>query len=472
MSGRNLRNSIATATTILLKIRHVSGVKFQSQGHNRQRSHSAKETIMTNPAQRSTSILHSSWRRTAFVLAMFCALTMIAMQSAQAQTFQVLHSFTDGLDGAEPWAGVTVDQQGNVYGTTVYGGTSNRGTVFKLAHQGSGWIFSPLYSFSANDGQFTKAPLTIGPDGTLFGATYNGGAAGLGTVYNVRPPATPCRGVICFWTEAVLYSFTGAPDGAGPGYGALVFDQAGNLYGTTTYGGTNNGGVVYTLTRSQQSWAESVIYALSDLHTGTNPYSGVIFDNAGDLYGTTSTAGGSGDGAVYELTPFGSGWTGQFVYAFPVRDPGAGSTPYGGGIFDAAGNLYGDTVNGGANGVGTIYQLMPNGGSWTETVLYSFTGNYEGPQYGLAIDAAGNLYGTTFQGGLDQLGNVFRLSPSNGQWVYTDLYDFTGGDDGAYPLGGVAVDANGNLYGTTEIGGTRGGNCSYLGCGTVWEITP
>ena len=426
---------------------------------------------MRSPARYCKWLFPQNLLTTAFILAVIYV--GIAMPSAQAQTFQVLHSFTDGLDGAEPWAGVTVDQHGNVYGTTVYGGTSNRGTVFRLTHQGSGWIFSPLYSFTANDGEFTKAPLTIGPDGTLFGTTFAGGAAGFGTVYNVRPPATPCRGVICFWTETVLYSFTGAPDGAAPGYGALVFDQAGNLYGTTTYGGANNGGVAYTLTHLQQGWTESVIYTLADLHTGTNPYSGVTFDNAGNLYGTTSTAGGSGDGAVYELSPSGSGWTGQFVYAFPVRDEkGAGGNPYGGVIFDAAGNLYGDTVNGGANGVGTIYQLTPAGGSWTETVLYSFTGSYEGPEYGLSIDAAGNLYGTTYQGGPDQLGNVFRLSPSNGQWVYTDLYDFTDGGDGAYPLAGVAVDANGNLYGTTEIGGARVGNCSDLGCGTVWEITP
>lgn len=406
--------------------------------------------------------------KTAFILALL--LVGIAT-SVTAQSFQVLHAFTFGLDGADPWATVTVDQRGNLYGTTIYGGANNRGTAFKLAQHGSGWVFSPLYSFTTSDGQFPEAPLAIGPDGTLFGTTAYGGTDGIGTIYNLRPQSNPCRGVLCFWNEYILHSFTGQPDGSVPGYGALVFDSAGNAYGTTTYGGVNDGGVVYELARSQQGWTENVAYGLTDLSTGTNPCGGVIFDRAGNLYGTTSTAGGNGAGAVYQLSPTGSGWTGQFLYTFPVRDPGAGSTPYGGVIFDALGNLYGTTTAGGANGVGTIYELTPSGGSWMESVLYSFTGSYAGPKYGLAMDAAGNLYGTTFQGGANQVGNVFRLSPSNGQWIYTDLHDFTGGSDGAFPLGGVAVDANGNLFGTTEIGGMTSSDCTE-GCGVVWEITP
>jgi len=390
----------------------------------------------------------------------------------QAQTYHVLHAFSGELDGSEPWAGLTIDAAGNLYGTTLYAGSDNHGTIFKLKHNGPGWVFSPLYSFTASDGMFTEAPLTIGPDGTLFGTTVYGGAAGSGTVYNVRPPSNPCRSVLCFWAETVLHSFTGQPDGSVPGYGALVFDQAGNGYGTTTAGGINNGGVVYKLTRSQGGWTESVAYTLAARDTGINPYSGVIFDNAGSLYGTASTAGGLGTGTVYQLMPSGSGWAGQILYAFPVRDLGAGAAPYGGVIFDASGNLYGTTTAGGLNNQGTIYKLIPSGGSWTESVLYSFSGVTVGPKNGLTMDAAGNLYGTTFQGGAHQEGNVFRLSLSDGQWIYTDLYDFSGGDDGAFPIGGVAVDTNGNLYGTTEIGGTRTGNCYPDGCGVVWEITP
>jgi uncharacterized repeat protein (TIGR03803 family) len=392
--------------------------------------------------------------------------------SAAAQSFQVLHDFTFGPDGSTPSATVTVDQRGNLYGTTTYGGANNRGTVFKLTHRGSGWVFSPLYDFADSDGQFTEAPLAIGPDGTLFGTTLYGGAVGSGTVYNVRPPSNPCRSVLCPWTETVLHSFTGQPDGSEPGYGALVFDPAGNGYGTTTNGGVNNGGVVYVLARSQQGWTESVAYTLSDLHTGTNPYGGLIFDGAGNLYGTASSAGGNGAGAVYQLSQSGSGWTGMFLYTFPIGDLAAGGAPYGGVIFDAAGNFYGTTTAGGANGQGTVYELTPSGGSWTESVLYSFGGTTTiGPENSLAMDAAGNLYGTTFQGGAYQGGTVFRLSPSNGQWIYTDLHDFTGGEGGQFPIGGVAIDANGNLFGTTEIGGSTSSDCTD-GCGVVWEIAP
>jgi len=390
---------------------------------------------------------------------------------AHGQSFQVLHSFTDGLDGSEPWATVIVDQRGNLYGTTLYGGANNLGTVFKLTHQGAGWVFNPLYSFTSSDGVFPEAPLTIGPDGTLFGTTIYGGAGDAGTVYNVRPPSNPCRTTICLWNETVLHSFTGSPDGGQPGYGPLVFDQAGNGYGTTISGGINNGGVVYRLSRSQGAWTESVVYTLTVPVTGIEPYSGLVFDRAGNLYATASTAGGLGTGTVYELTNSEMGWAGQTLYAFPVRDPGAGAAPYGGVVRDAAGNLYGTTTSGGANGQGTIYELTYSGGSWSENVLFNFSGVDIGPKNSLAMDASGNLYGTNFQGGGYQHGNVFRLSFSNGQWVYTDLHDFTGGEDGELPEGGVAIDANGNLYGTTSSGGTINGNCT-LGCGVVWEITP
>jgi uncharacterized repeat protein (TIGR03803 family) len=392
---------------------------------------------------------------------------------ACAQSFQVLHAFTDGLDGSNPFVGVTVDQHGNVYGTTAYGGTSNLGTVFKLARGGSGWIFSPLYSFSgSNDGQGAGL-LTIGPDDTLYGTTYAGGTSGLGTVFNVRPPATPCRSFLCFWTETVLHSFTGGDDGSIPGYGAVVFDRAGNLYGTTVYGGANSGGVLYELTHSQNGWTESVAYDMSAGTTGTMPYGGVIFDSSGNLYGTAAEAGG-GSGAVYKLLPFGSGFTGNSIYAFPPGQPADGYSPFGGVVFDNSGNLYGIAFYGGSNEAGTVYQLTPSGGGWTENALFEFPENSAGPAHGytLAIDSAGNLYGTTFQGGTSQHGNVFRLSYSGGQWIYTDLHDFTGRADGGFPLSGVTVDANGNLYGTTEIGGLFGGNCSDIGCGVVWEITP
>src|ERR1019366_2707993 len=321
----------------------------------------------------------------------FAILLIILPTQIQAQTYHVLYAFNGGLDGAEPWAGITVDAAGNLYGATMYGGGSNnRGTVFKLKHNGSGWIINPLYSFIPSDGQYPEARVIIGPNGTLYGTNTFGGAFDHGTVYNVRPPANPCRATLCPWAEIVLYSFTGLADGGDPGYGDLNFDHAGNLYGTTTQGGANRGGVIYELQRSGGSWMESVLYSLDAYTSGIYPYSGVIFDSAGNLYGTATAAGG-GSGAVFRLTPSGSGWVENTLYTFP-RDESTGAGPYGTVVFDQSGNLYGTTALGGAYYAGTVYELTPSGGNWIESVLYSFA-DY-GPYVGLTMDAAGNLYGT------------------------------------------------------------------------------
>lgn len=425
---------------------------------------------MTNPAQRSTVPFPHSLRTSMIALALLCGLTAVTMPAAQAQTFQVLHSFTNGIDGGGPYATVTVDQWGSLYGTTTSGGASNRGTVFKLAQTGSGWVFSPLYTFTTSE-EFNEAPLAIGPDGALYGTTTVGGAAEQGTAYRLHPPASPCRHAPCYWSENILYNFTGQPDGSIPGYGAVVFDRSGNVYGTTVHGGASNGGTVYKLTRSPSGWTESIAYGLSGGTTGINPWGGVIFDQAGNLYGAAS-AEGYGSGAVYELSPSGSGWTPNILFAFPLTQPGDGAYPYGGLVFDASGNLYGTTYQGGSNYDGVVYQLSPSRGSWQESVLYNFTGpSVTEYGYAMARDSAGNLYGASSYGGPSQHGNVFKLSFSGGQWIYTDLHDFDDPVNGEIPVGGVAVDANGNVYGTTSGGGTPSNNCPY-GCGTVWEITP
>ena len=342
--------------------------------------------------------------------------------------------------------------------------------MFKLAQTGSGWVFSSLYAFTTSE-EFNQAPLAIGPDGALYGTTTNGGAAEVGTVYKLHPPANPCLHAPCYWSENILYTFTGQPDGSIPGYGAVVFDRSGNVYGTTVYGGAGDDGTVYKLTRSPSGWTESVAYSLSGGTTGINPFGGVIFDQAGNLYGAASREG-FGSGAVYELSPSGSGWTPSILFAFPLTSPGDGAYPYGGLVFDASGNLYGTTYQGGSNHDGVVYQLRPPGGGWQESVLYNFTSYSEFENgYAMARDSAGNLYGTSLCGGAFQHGNVFKLSFSGGQWVYTDLHDFAGPGDGELPVGGVVVDANGNLYGATVSGGPVSGTCPD-GCGTVWEITP
>jgi uncharacterized repeat protein (TIGR03803 family) len=341
--------------------------------------------------------------------------------------------------------------------------------VFKLARNGSGWIFSPLYSFTGRaDGSAPIAAVVFGHDGTLYGTTEFGGrncGVGCGTVFHLRPPLSVCKTVLCAWTETVLYQFSGSSDGANPGYGELTFDQAGNLYGTTFFGGVNAQGVVYELTPSGGGWAERAIHTFSGSSDGENPYSSVVFDAAGNLYGTTYAGGAHGYGTVFQLTPSGSGWTENTLYS--LQSSSDGGNPFGGIVFDSAGNLYGATSGGGPGSGGTVYQLMPSGGSWTFGVVYSFTGSAHlpGPYDSLTMDAAGNLYGTTTQDGAHGAGSVFKLTPSGGGWTETDLYDFPGGTQGAVPYGSVLVDASGNLFGTASQGGTHG-------YGVIWEITP
>jgi len=402
-------------------------------------------------------------------LALVLVFTAINASTAQAQTYQVLYNFTGGQDGAYPEAGLTMDRGGNLYGTAYQGGGTNRGTVFKLARKGSGWVFSPLYSFTGReDGGAPIARVVFGPDGSLYGTTEFGGrncGVGCGTVFNLKPPATVCKSALCSWTEIVIYAFSGSNDGANPGYGDLTFDRAGHIYGTTYFGGNDAQGVVYELAPSNGSWTESAIYLFIGANDGGNPYSSVIFDEAGNLYGTAYAGGAHGYGTVFQLTPSGSGWTENTLGAF--QSASDGGKPFGGVVFDNAGNLYGATSSGGTGSGGTAYELMPSNGSWTFSVVYGFTGSayLPGPYGSLAMDARGNLYGTTNKDGTHGAGSVFKLTPSSGGWTETDLYDFANGSEGAIPYGSVLIDANGNLYGTASQGGANG-------YGVVWEITP
>ncbi len=396
------------------------------------------------------------------------ALAGIANQTAQAQTFSIIHAFTGGQDGASPWAGVTFDRAGNLYGTTTEALT---GTVFQLKPTHGTWGLNTLLNASTMNplhGRYPLGRVVFGPDGTLYGTTLAGGS-GHGTVYNLRPPATGCRATFCLWTGTVIYSFTGGLDGDGPYEVDPVFDQAGDLYGTTATGGTNDDGVVFKLTPSGGGWTESVIHSFSG-DDGMGPESGLIVDSAGNLYGTTSGGGANGAGAIYQLAPSGSGWNERVLYSF--EGAADGGAPFGALIFDRAGNLYGTTSTGGyGSGYGgTVFELSPSGGSWTINVLYELSGLPGcGPEGNVAVDATGHLYGITSCDGANLNGSVFKLTPAMGRWTYTSLHDFTGGSDGGYPLGGITLDAHGNVYGTTERGGE---DCLPVGCGNVWEVTP
>jgi uncharacterized repeat protein (TIGR03803 family) len=403
---------------------------------------------------------------------------------AQAQTFRVLHTFT-GADGGNPAAGLTIDRGGNLYGTTENGGNYNCapnsgcGTVFKLSLRGSNWLFSELYDFAGgNDEGFPEARVIFGPDGSLYGTNGAPGSDGFdGTVFNLRPPATFCRSVSCPWTETVLFKFDFGT-GRIP-LGDLAFDAAGNIYGTTSYGGLfqNCGGsgcgVVYKLTQSDGSWTENILLNFTDGSDGGKPSGGVILDRAGNLYGTAPTDlhDGNSSGLVFELTPSGGTWTENVLYYFQGAEDGA--YPHAGLISDSEGNLYGATTNAGSGDAGTVFQLANSGSGWNFSTPYGLPSGLEeiGPSQALVMDSAGNLYGAknTETGG----GSIFKLTPSNGAWTYTDLHDFTGGSDGARPNGNLVLDANGNIFGTTSNGGYyQSGTECQQGCGVVFEITP
>ena len=401
------------------------------------------------------------------------ALTWLGVtMPAQAQTYQVIYNFTGGHDGAYPYTGLTIDAYGNIYGTAFSGGAGGYGTVFSLDNQGSSWILSPLYSFAGgSDGEGPLARLVVGPDGLLYGTTSAGGAGpcsdsngnqGCGTIYTLRPPAKAPASVIVNWTSNALYRFSGT-DGAYP-QGDLTFDQAGNIYGTTINGGSAGWGTVYSLTRSNGGWTQSVLYNVRNDGDGQYAWGGVAFDATGNLYGVFAQNGPDGFGAVYKLARSGSGWVESTVHGFTFHG-NDGASPQGGLISDAAGNLYGTTVHD-ATGGGTVFELTQSGGNWTYNFLYGLTGGIDlGPYDKLAMDASGNLYGTTFADGQYGYGSVFKLTRSGGGWTYTSLHDFTGGSDGSHPMCRLAFDASGNIYGTASDGGTHQD-------GVIFQITP
>jgi len=427
------------------------------------------------------------WRISAFgaglsVMMVAVVFTAFAVNvpAAQAQTFQVIHAFTGESDGSNPANGLTLDRAGNLYGGTGLGGHSSEycgttcGMIFKLARAGSGWDYNPLYLFPGGLGGAAAGRLTFGPNGSLYGI---GGDA----VYNLQPPPTRCSSFLCDWNNTILWDFCCGIDFPG----GLTFDQAGNLYSGSFYGGDlsryfcqdSGCGYIFQLVPSDGGWTQNVLYQFHG-GDGAYPTGQLTLDQAGNVYGTTINAGyeGDGDGNVFELTPSGAGyWNETVLYAF--QGGSDGKYPYAGVVFDSSGNLYGAAAEGGANNGGTIFELTASTG-WTFNLLYSLSASQlgrNGVVYSMVMDSAGNLYGTTFSDGAYNLGNVFQLTRGNGGWSYTSLHDFTGGSDGAYPVGSLAIDGNGNLYGATEAGGNTSANCnenlSYQ-CGVLFEITP
>jgi uncharacterized repeat protein (TIGR03803 family) len=388
-----------------------------------------------------------------FALSLIAALLFVVTvgQQAQSQTYKVIHTFTVS-DGASPYAGPTLDSSGNVYGTTYLGGSDANGSVYELSPQGSSWVFSSLYSFTGGDGSGPGFGSLAIKGGALFGTTESGGY--FGTAFEVGR-AGPGSDV---WKETVVHSFGIGKDGAQPLNG-VVFDAAGNFYGTTSLGGAYGNGAVFEVKRSGKKWIESVIYSFKT----ANPVAGVTLDAQGNLYGTTSFGGPTGNGLVFELSRSGSSWKETVLYRF--KGANDGEHPVGGLLLGKAGNLYGSTFQGGANGGGTVYELSHSAKGWKLATLYSFGGGFAGPYNKLTFDNKGNIYGATNGDGAHGAGSVFKLTWSKGGWQFTDLYDFTSGSDGGSPYGRVAVDAQGNIFGTTSVGGSNNE-------GVVFEITP
>jgi uncharacterized repeat protein (TIGR03803 family) len=330
-------------------------------------------------------------------------------------TEKILHSFIkNGEDGQEPYAGVVLDASGNLYGTTVGGGAYGYGTVFEMSPKpGGGWTERILHSFHSNseDAENPYASLALDAAGDLYGTTFWGGAYRFGTVFELSPKEGGG------WTEKVLYSFKRDGYAVKP-YGGLILDGAGNLYGTTAFGGKSILGSVFELSPAEGGeWTETVLQSFNDVREeGSEPFGSLIFDQAGNLYGTTYSGGSDNRGVVFELAPAGDGtWKETVLHSFSKYGAN-GRGPDAGLIFDAAGNLYGTTSYGGPSDSGTVFELTPAGGGvWTETTLYAFQlkGGKDGhfPYGGLVFDTAGNLYGTTPSGGTDGLGTAFEITP-------------------------------------------------------------
>jgi uncharacterized repeat protein (TIGR03803 family) len=396
------------------------------------------------------------------VLAVTLFATLTATHPALAQTETILYNFcslTGCADGSYPHAGLVMDASGNLYGATATGGAYFQGTVFKLTPDGTETVLHSFGSSSTDGLQPYLGALVMDSEGNLYGTTTLGGVYFNGTVYKVTPGGE----------ETILYSFcaTGGiscTDGWFPA-GGVILDKAGNLYGTTSRGGSTGAGVVFKLS---PSGTETVLYNFTGGSDGGGPEAGVVIDGEGNLYGTTFQGGfihgckGIGCGVVFKLAPDG---TETVLHSFGSANDG--SEPWAGVILAKNGDLYGTTYSGGANLYGTVFRVSPSG---TERILYSFKAGADdgGLPWGpVIIDSAGNLYGTTYIGGSDSnAGTVYEISSTGTESLLHSFSETS--EDGYLPIGGLLLDSAGNLYGTTSQGGSS--SSSYAG--TVFKVTP
>jgi len=389
------------------------------------------------------------------------SLCLLLPISASASTESVLYSFLGTSDGQYPSSALVRDSQGNLYGTTEQGGANGFGTVYELSpNPEGGWTETVIHNFNANgvDGYSPNGGLTFDAAGNLYGTTEFGGTDVYGIVFELSPTKSGS------WTETILHNFTDGDDGGAPQYGSLIFDKNGNVYGTTQNGGLYGGGVAFELSQSPEDvWTETVLYAFAEtIDNGYAPMA-VVFDKQGNLYGTTYGGGAYSRGVVFELSLSGGTWSETILHNFD--DGTDGGTPRAGVVFHGS-DLYGTTENGGSGALGTVYRLSKTKTGWKEKVLHNFTGGNDGlaPEGSVVFDKTGHLYSTTYGGGADGAGTVFELEQSKGVWTETILYNFTGKDDGGWSAYGLILDKAGNLYGAAGGGSTQNG--------VVFEVTP
>jgi uncharacterized repeat protein (TIGR03803 family) len=398
-----------------------------------------------NPLNKAATLL--------FVLAM-------SLTAATATTTNVIFSCEED-EGEYADTDLETDNAGNIYGTTVLGGDFGGGTVFQLSPTANGWVHTVLYSFTGGaDGGEPYKGVTLDRKGNLYGTAVTGGSGncegGCGVVYKL----SNAGGI---WTQTVIHAFTGGDDGSGPGARVTV-DGTGNVYGMAPTGGGHGLGTIYKIHQaSNRAWTFGVLHAFTGGTDGATGSAGRMILRDGRLYGAVTAGGRYGSGVVFELNPGGFGERDlKILYAF--RGQPDGSFPYGALLFDQPGNIYGTTYYGGADGIGAVYKLSPQPvGEWAEEVLYSFQQGTDGnsPISNLVFDVAGNLYGTTSEGGLGS-GTIFKLSPVGaGKWTETVVHAFEGPPDGGFAYNGMVVDQSGNFYGATVHGGENDDGSVY-----------
>lgn len=400
------------------------------------------------------------------VLALALNILMLVV-AAQSQTEKVLYRFKGYPDGANPGAGLTL-QGGNLFGTTPEGGAYDSGTVFELRHGPAGWTEQIVYSFSGGaDGGTPGASVIFDKKGNMYGTTQRGGnsTCDCGVIFELQPSSSG-------WTETVLSS--PGSNGEADSPGNLTFDSHGNLFGI-------GGSVLFELTPSTNGWNYAIVAGAGVAFSGAGE---LAIDSEDNIYGASPVGGivncPSGPcGGVFEYVP-GSGHAWSYAWLYEFLGGNDGGEPQSGVTLNG-GNLFGTAYLNGANGVGTVYELVSANGTWTENTLHTFANSPDGagPRAQVAFDAEGNLYGSTAGGGSNvcflstNCGTIFELTPSQSGWTEKILHSFgVAGHDGFQPAGNLVLDGSGNIYGVTLYGGKYDHGLGSIGYGVVYEVTP